>query len=88
MRIAVCDDEDRFRSDIRGHIDKMFGSLDVIVDGFAGGKELLAKVRRIGKGEVLLQGNISVPVSRSAAAGLKNMPYSYLEENALKKRLE
>ena len=42
----------------------------------------LAKVRRIGKSEVLLEGNVSVPVSRSAAAGLKNMLYSYLEENA------
>ena len=232
MRIAVCDDEERFRSDIRGHIDKMFGSLDVIVDSFAGGKDLiarfrehpydlvfldiempgmdgitlakelrtisdqvfivfltghveyalegyevnalryltkpvkekklrevltyvseklsakrqimlktegeevfvnvsdilyfeaqdqyvmvhtvdrdylvrynlsdyekdlkkdgfvkphrsylvsLAKVRRIGKGEVLLEGDVSVPVSRGAAAGLKSMLYSYLEENA------
>lgn len=42
MRIAVCDDEERFRSDIKKHIDKIYNSLDVVVDSFSGGKELIA----------------------------------------------
>ena len=42
MRIAVCDDEERFRLDIKKHIDKIYNSLDVVVDCFSGGKELIA----------------------------------------------
>ena len=41
MRIAVCDDEERFRQDIRKHIDALYGSLDVVVDSFSGGKQLI-----------------------------------------------
>ena len=32
MRIAVCDDEEIFRADIQKHIDKLYSSLDVVVD--------------------------------------------------------
>jgi Response regulator of the LytR/AlgR family len=42
MRIAVCDDEEIFRADIRKHIDKLYSSLDVVVDSFSGGKDLIA----------------------------------------------
>ena len=42
MRIAVCDDEERFRLDIKKHIDQIYNSLDVVVDSFSGGRELLA----------------------------------------------
>ena len=41
MRIAVCDDEERFLTDIRRHIDKIYSSLDVIVDCYNSGKNLL-----------------------------------------------
>ena len=43
MRIAVCDDEERFRSDIQDHIDKLYGSLDVIVDSFSDGRDLIRR---------------------------------------------
>ena len=42
MRIAVCDDEEIFRADIQKHIDKLYSSLDVVVDSFSGGKNLIA----------------------------------------------
>ena len=42
MRIAVCDDEEIFRADIQKHIDKLYSSLDVVVDSFSGGKDLIA----------------------------------------------
>ena len=41
MRIAVCDDEERFREDIKKHIDKLYNSLDVVVDSFSSGKQLI-----------------------------------------------
>ncbi|MBO4389641.1 MAG: response regulator transcription factor [Lachnospiraceae bacterium] len=43
MRIAVCDDEQRFRDDIRNHISALYKSLDVIVDSFSDGRELLTR---------------------------------------------
>lgn len=41
MRIAVCDDEERFLNDIRDHIYKVYNSMDVVVDCFAGGKSMI-----------------------------------------------
>ena len=41
MRIAVCDDEEKFRTQAKEMIDKLAGSLDVIVDAFEDGKKLL-----------------------------------------------
>ncbi len=41
MRIAVCDDEEKFRTQARDIIDKMAGSLDVTVDAFSDGRKLL-----------------------------------------------
>ena len=46
MRIAVCDDEERFRVQERTLIDKLAGSLDVIVDAFSDGELLLAAFDR------------------------------------------
>lgn len=45
MRIAVCDDEQKFRDDIRDHIDKLYSSLDVIVDAYEDGRRLLDRFR-------------------------------------------
>jgi two-component system response regulator LytT len=42
----------------------------------------LSKVKKLGKGEVFMEGDISVPVSRSAASELKDALYMYLENNA------
>ncbi len=41
MRIAVCDDEEKFRTQARDLIDKLAGSIDVIVDAYSDGKKLL-----------------------------------------------
>jgi len=41
MRIAVCDDEERFRIQARDMIDKLAGSIDVVVDAYEDGKKLL-----------------------------------------------
>lgn len=41
MRIAVCDDEEKFRDQAREMIDKLAGSLDVIVDAYSDGRKLL-----------------------------------------------
>ena len=41
MRIAVCDDEEKFREQAREMIDKLAGSLDVIVDAYSDGRKLL-----------------------------------------------
>ncbi|MCR5214282.1 MAG: LytTR family DNA-binding domain-containing protein [Eubacterium sp.] len=41
MRIAVCDDEEKFRNQARDMIDKLAGSLDVVVDAFEDGRKLL-----------------------------------------------
>ena len=35
MRIAVCDDEEKFREQVRDKIDKVSGSLDVVVDTYS-----------------------------------------------------
>ena len=42
MRIAVCDDEEKFRTQAREMIDKLAGSIDVIVDAYEDGRKLLA----------------------------------------------
>ncbi len=41
MRIAVCDDEERFREQERELIDKLAGSMDVVVDAYSDGRKLL-----------------------------------------------
>ena len=41
MRIAVCDDEEKFRDQVRDKIDKVSGSLDVVVDTYSDGYKLL-----------------------------------------------
>ena len=41
MRIAVCDDEEKFRTQAKNLIDKLAGSLDVIVDAYEDGNKLL-----------------------------------------------
>ena len=41
MRIAVCDDEEKFRTQARDLIDKLVGSMDVVVDAYSDGKRLL-----------------------------------------------
>ena len=43
MRIAICDDEDLFRFQIRDAIDKIYGSMDVIIDTFSDGRRLLER---------------------------------------------
>ena len=42
MRIAVCDDEEKFRTQAKEMIDKLAGSLDVVVDAYSDGNQLLA----------------------------------------------
>ena len=41
MRFAVCDDEEKFRTQAKEMIDKLAGSLDVIVDAYEDGRKLL-----------------------------------------------
>lgn len=41
MRIAVCDDEEKFRTQEKKLIDKLAGSIDVIVDAYSDGRKLL-----------------------------------------------
>lgn len=41
MRIAVCDDEERFLTDIKDHIYEIYNSMDVVVDCFTSGKNLI-----------------------------------------------
>ncbi len=43
MRVAVCDDEEIFQEQIRNLIDKIYNSMDVIVDVFSEGKQLLER---------------------------------------------
>lgn len=41
MRIAVCDDESRFITDFKNIMKRLYNSLDIIVDDFSEGGELL-----------------------------------------------
>ncbi|MBR1423107.1 MAG: response regulator transcription factor [Ruminococcus sp.] len=43
MRIAVCDDEKRFTQDFRTIMDKLYKSLDMIVDSYSDGNQLLKR---------------------------------------------
>lgn len=43
MRIAICDDEEKFRVQVRDLIDKIYNSMDVIVDVFSNGHKLLER---------------------------------------------
>jgi len=46
MRIAICDDEERFRIQEKNVIDKCIGSIDVITDTFEDGKALLDRFEK------------------------------------------
>ncbi len=41
MRIAVCDDEEKYRQDIKKRIDRVYNSLDVLLDEYSDGRELI-----------------------------------------------
>ena len=43
MRIAICDDEEKFRVREKELIDKVSASMDIVVDTFAEGKKLLER---------------------------------------------
>jgi two-component system response regulator LytT len=43
MRIAICDDEEKFRVQEKNLIDKVSASMDIVVDTFAEGKKLLER---------------------------------------------
>lgn len=42
MRLAVCDDEENCRNQVKDGIEKILGGLDVVVDLYPSGRELLA----------------------------------------------
>lgn len=46
MRIAVCDDEKRFLLDIQDHIYEIYNNMDVVVDCFTSGKNLIASFEK------------------------------------------
>ncbi|MCI8409273.1 MAG: response regulator transcription factor [Lachnospiraceae bacterium] len=46
MRIAVCEDEEIFRKQIVKEIEEYYHSLDVVVDSFSSGEELVKKYER------------------------------------------
>ena len=43
MRIAICDDEEKFRVQEKNLVDRLSGSLDVVVDAFDDGRDLLKR---------------------------------------------
>ncbi len=45
MRIAICDDEQQFLSDFRCITDRLYKSLDMLVDSFSSGAALLKQFR-------------------------------------------
>ena len=45
MRIAICDDEQQFLSDFRHITDRLYKSLDMLVDSFSDGAALLKQFR-------------------------------------------
>ena len=42
MRIAICDDEKRYRLEVKMTIETLFQSLDLLIDTYQTGKDLLA----------------------------------------------
>lgn len=46
MRIAICDDEEKFRVSEKQLIDRLCGSMDVIVDAFADGRKLIERFEK------------------------------------------
>lgn len=46
MRIAVCEDEEIFRKQIVKEIEEYYHSLDVVVDSFSSGEELVNKYEK------------------------------------------
>jgi len=45
MRIAICDDEQQFLADFRCITDRLYKSLDMLVESFSSGSELLRQFR-------------------------------------------
>ncbi|MBP3797486.1 MAG: response regulator transcription factor [Ruminococcus sp.] len=45
MRIAICDDEARYIEDLKGKIQKLYNSLDIVIDEFLCGEDLLKSFR-------------------------------------------
>ena len=45
MRIAICDDEQQFLSDFCCITDRLYKSLDMLVESFSSGSELLRQFR-------------------------------------------
>ena len=45
MRIAICDDEQQFLNDFRCITDRLYRSMDILVDGFSSGRALLKQFR-------------------------------------------
>ena len=46
MRIAVCDDEEKFRAQEKSVIDRICGSMDILVETFSDGKKLLEQFEK------------------------------------------
>lgn len=44
MRIAVCDDEEKYRVHVKTELEKIVNSIDVVIDSFAQGENLLKKI--------------------------------------------
>ena len=44
MRIAVCDDEEKYRVHVKTELEKIVNSIDVVIDSFAQGEDLLKKI--------------------------------------------
>ena len=44
MRIAICDDEEKYRGHVKTELEKMINSIDVVIDSFAQGEDLLKKL--------------------------------------------
>lgn len=46
MRIAICDDEEIYRFNLRNELEKIIKSLDVVIDSFESGIELLKRFEK------------------------------------------
>lgn len=46
MRIAICDDEEKYRIHVKEELENIINSLDVVIDSFAQGEELLKKLEK------------------------------------------
>ncbi len=46
MRISICDDEEIYRSNLRNELEKIINSLDVVIDSYECGTELLKRFEK------------------------------------------